>query len=705
MPRSSLDALLRPRSVAVIGASRRRGTIGAEIFHNLLANGFTGTVFPVNPGASSVQGVLAYPSLTAVPGDVDLAVIVVPARHVEPVIDDCVAKRVGAVLLISAGFAETGDEGRQIQSAITAKLRAAGIRMVGPNCLGLLNADPEIALDATFAPTWPPHGSVAFSSQSGAVGLAILDYAAELGIGVHQFVSVGNKADVSGNDLIEHWATDPAVRVILLYLESFGNPQNFLRIAKDVSRTKPIVAVKSGRTAAGARAASSHTGALATGEAAVEALIAQTGVIRTDTLEELFDVAMLLANQPVPRGGRLAILTNAGGPGIMATDACEGRGLTLAELSPATTASLRALLPAEASVRNPVDMIASAGPAAYEAALRLLLADEGVDAVLVLFVPPVGTEAADVAASIQRAGVGATKPILTSFMGIHGVPKALSSLRDGRFPSYAFPEAAVIALGRVAQYGQWLAREPGESPPLAGIDPARARAAIEGAGDGWIDSARVGEVLAAYGIERPRAVVAAGADEAIVAARAIGYPVALKLASPTITHKTEVGGIVLDITDDDGVRRAYETIRRRLDSLGRVREMTGVLVQPMVPRGVETFVGATRTPGFGALIGFGTGGVAVELWKDVVFRLHPLTDADAGDMLDAIRGRALLDGFRGGPVADREALIDILLRVDRLVGDLPEIAELDINPLVARAPGEGAVALDVRIRLSDPARR
>jgi acetyl coenzyme A synthetase (ADP forming)-like protein len=695
-----IDALLRPRTIAVIGASRTRGTIGAEVFHNIVANGFTGVVYPVNPSAHAVQGVRAYPSVRDVPDEIDLAVIVVPAAGVLAVVDECVAKRVRALLVISAGFAETGDEGRARQAELTAKVRDAGMRMVGPNCLGVLNTDPEISLDATFAPTWPPHGNIAFSSQSGAIGLAILDQARELGLGIHHFVSIGNKADISGNDLLEHWGADPAVRVILLYLESFGNPRNFLRIARAVSRATPIVAVKSGRTAAGARAATSHTGALAGMEVAVDALFAQSGVIRTDTLEELFDVAMLLANQPVPRGNRVAILTNAGGPGIMATDACESRGLALAELAPATTEALGAFLPPEASLRNPVDMIASARPASYETGLRLLLADDDVDAVLALFVPPVGTEAAEVAAAIRRGAAGATKPVLTCFMGMHGVPAALSSLREGKVPSYAFPEAGVIALGRVVRYGQWLARGEGCRLELPDIEVARARAALAGA-RGWLSADRVREVLAAYGIAMPASEVAAGADEAIAAARRLGYPVALKLASSTITHKTDVGGVVLDVRDDAGVRAAFAAIRTRLSDAGRGGEMQGVVVQPMVPRGVETFLGATRTPDMGPLVAFGTGGVNVELWHDVVFRVHPLTDLDAGEMIDQLRGQKLLDGFRGGPRADRAALLDAILRVDRLVGDLPEILELDINPLVARVPGAGVIAVDARIRVGD----
>jgi acetyl coenzyme A synthetase (ADP forming)-like protein len=693
-----LDFILRPRSVAVIGASRTRGTIGAEVLHNLLANGFTGAVYPVNPHAHAVQGVRAYPTVQAVPDEIDLAVVVVPAGQVPAVVDDCVAKGVRGLVVLTAGFNEVGERGRAVQAAMTAKVRAAGIRMVGPNCLGVLNADPAVALDATFAPTWPPHGNVAFSSQSGAVGLAILDYAKELGIGVHHFVSVGNKADVSGNDLISYWSRDPAVQVILLYLESFGNPRNFLRIAQEVARDKPIIAVKSGRTAAGARAASSHTGALAGSDVAVDALLGQAGVIRTDTMEEMFDTAMLLANQPVPRGNRVALLTNAGGPGIMAADACEGHGLALAELSPATTEALRGFLPPEASVKNPVDMIASARPSSYEAGLRLLLADEHVDAVIALFVPPVGTEAAEVAAAIRAAGAGASKPVLTCFMGMHGVPAALSSLREGRFPSYAFPESAGIALSRAVRYGRWRDRGVGTVPPLA-VDAARARAAIATAGSGWLPPEAVREVLAAYGIETPRGATASGVDEAVVAARAIGYPVAVKLASATIAHKTDVGGVVLDVRDDDGVRRAVDAIRRGLAERGRAAEMAGVTIQPMVPRGVETFVGMTRTPDFGALIAFGAGGIAVELWKDVAFRLHPITDLDARDMLDQIRARPLLDGFRGAPPADREALVEVLLRIDRLSEDLPAITELDLNPLIARPPGHGAIAIDARIRL------
>jgi acetyl coenzyme A synthetase (ADP forming)-like protein len=696
----SLDAVLKPRSVAVIGASRDRGSISGEVFHNLVSQGFPGPVYPVNRAAAVVQSVAAYPSIREVPGEVDLAVITVPRDGVLGAVRECAEKRVKGLVVLTAGFAETGSRGREIQEELKAIVRGAGMRMVGPNCLGLLNTDPAVQLNATFAPTWPPQGGVAFSSQSGAIGLTILDHARDLGIGISHFVSMGNKVDVSGNDLLEYWEDDPACRVILLYLESLGNPSRFMQIASRVARKKPIAVVKSGRTEAGARAATSHTGALAGLDVAVDALLGQAGVLRTDTMEELFDLAMLLANQPVPSGSRVGILTNAGGPAIMASDACESRGLSIPPLSEQTVAKLTAFLPPEASTKNPVDMIASATPAAFERALKLLLNDDAVDSVIVLFVPPLMTEAADVAAAIRRAGAGAKKPVVTCFMGTHGIPAALSSLREGRFPSYAFPEAAVLALARAVRYGRWLATPPGRIPELPGLDTEAARAVMRRAAPGrWLPAGDVRRILSAYGIRTPREEVAADAEGAAAAAARIGFPVALKLASETITHKTEVGGVVLALSDAEAVYEAFTSIRHNLARLGREKEMAGALVQQMAPKGVETFVGVTQAPGYGPLLGFGIGGVAVEVWQDVAFRVAPITDADAAHMLDQIRGARLLDGFRGGPRADRPALVATLLSVSQMVRDLPEIAEMDINPLVALEPGRGVVAVDARIRV------
>lgn len=698
-----IDVFFRPHAVALVGASRKRGTVGAEILHNLLMCGFPGPVYPVNPSSPVVQSIRTYPSVSAIPDEVDLAVIVVPAQHVETVVDDCIAKRVKGIVIISAGFAETGEAGAAAQERILQKVRDNGIRMVGPNCLGVLSTDPEWPLNATFAPTAPEPGAVAFSSQSGALGVAILDYAQDLGIGIRQFVSMGNKADVSGNDLIESWEDDPGTSVILLYIESFGNPRRFMQIARRVTRRKPIVLVKSGRTEAGARAASSHTGSLAGLDVAVDALLWQAGVIRTETIEELFDVAMLLANQPVPRGDRVAILTNAGGPGIMASDACASRGLEIPKLSDETEAALRELLPAEASVRNPVDMLASAGPEQYERATRLMLADDQVDALIVLFVPPIVTETTAVADAIQLGAEGTDKPVLTSFLGTHGVPEALSSLREGNFPSYAFPEAAALALVRAVQYGRWLQLEPGTIPELDRIDDVGARAAVAPAVNTgaatWLAPEAVYDLLAAYGIAAPVLRVTRSAEAAADAAEEIGFPVALKLWSTALVHKTEVGGVTLALKRPEDVWAAYRRMEDGLRKAGMLEAMDGAVVQKMADRGVETFIGMTLDPKFGPLIAFGIGGVSVELWRDVVFRVHPLTDLDARQMLDQIRGVKLLDGFRGSPPADRAALIDALLRISRMVGDLPEILELDLNPLIALEPGRGAIAVDARIRV------
>jgi acetyl coenzyme A synthetase (ADP forming)-like protein len=702
---STLDALFRPRSVAVIGASRRRESLSGQVFHNLISRRFPGAVYPVNPGSDVVQSVPAYPSIADVPVAVDLAVIVVPRDHVLPALEACGERGVRAAIVITAGFKETGKHGRALEDELLACARRHGMRLVGPNCLGVINTEPELDLNATFSAAWPPTGNVAFSSQSGALGVAILGHARSLGIGIRHFISVGNKADVSGNDLLEYWEKEPGVELILLYLESLGNPQRFMQIARRVARRKPIIVVKSGRTEAGAQAASSHTGSLAGLDVAVDALFEQAGVLRTDTLEELFDLTLLLANQPIPGGQRVGILTNAGGPGIMATDACVSRGLVLPELAADTVSALAAFLPPEASLRNPVDMIASAGPADFGEATRLLLADDAIDTVLVLYVPPVATDAPAVAEAIRDAAAGAQKPLLTCFMGLHGLSDALEPLRQGRIPSYAFPEAAALALSRAARYGRWLECPSGTVPELPDVQLARARNVVDSARSEtgrpyWLDATEASELLSAYGIATPGQVLATNAEEAVRAATSLGYPVAIKLASATIIHKSDVGGVVLGVSNERGVREAFSQIRDRLEGLGRGAEMSGVNVQQMAPTGVETFIGVTQDPAYGALIGFGIGGVAVEIWRDVVFRVHPLTDVDAAAMLAQIRGAKLLDGYRGAAPADRLALAEALLRVSRLVGDCPEITELDLNPLVAQPPGQGVLAVDARILIS-----
>lgn len=702
-----LQALLRPRSVAVIGASRRRDSIGEAILRNLIDQGFQGPVYPINPNAAYVHSIPAYPSVTSVPGEVDLAVIVIPAEQVLESARACGEKGVQALIVVSAGFKETGEEGQKRERALVDLARRYGMRLVGPNCLGVLNTDPSVSMNATFAPLQPPRGRVAFSSQSGALGLAILDYARRLNLGISQFVSVGNKAEVSGNDLIEYWERDAGTDLILLYLESFGNPRKFTQLARRVARTKPIIAVKSGRTPGGSRAASSHTGALASGsDAAVNALFRQSGVIRTDTIEELFDTAMLLSSQPVPTGPAVAILTNAGGPGIMTADACESAGLKLAKLEQKTVKALKEFLPPAASVRNPVDMIASADAPSYQRALGLLVTDKNVDAVIVIFVPPLTTGAQEVAGAILAGAAGSKVPVLSCFMGSHGVPESLRSLQEGHIPSYAFPEAAARTLARAVSYGVWRKKPAGTVPAIPDVNSGRAREAVakalEGAKAGesrWMISDQVEELLRAYGIRTSGAKTATNRGEAAMVARSIGFPVAMKVRSPDIVHKTDVNGVKLDLKTDEEAARAFDEIRAALARANPSARFQGVTVERMIVGGVETIVGMTRDASFGPVMLFGLGGVAVELLRDVSLRVAPLTDRDAEEMVREIRGFPILDGYRGAPKSNVPSLLDLLHRVSRLASDLDEVAELDLNPVVV-FPGEApSVAVDARVRL------
>jgi len=699
---ASLRVFFRPESVAVIGASRENGTIGAAVFRNILETGFAGTVYPVNPQAVAVHGVRAYPSILDIPGPVDLAIVIVPAGSVRDIADECGRKGVRGMVVISAGFRETGEVGRERERQLMEKVHHYGMRLIGPNCMGVLNADPEVSFNGTFSPVFPPFGNVGLLSQSGALGLALLDHASALRIGLSTFVSVGNKADVSGNDLIQYWEQDPATDVILLYLESFGNPRKFARLAPRVTSKKPIVAVKSGRSEAGSRAASSHTGALATVDVAVDALFRQSGVIRVDTLEEMFDVAGLLAHQPLPPGRRVGIVTNAGGPGILAADACEANGLEVAPLRDETKTALRKILPAEAGLANPVDMIASATAKQYADALRVLVQDDCLDAIIVIFIPPIVTQAPDVARAIREVvSGGVQKTILACFMMARGAPEELA--QSGRsVPSYIFPESAARALSRVVDYAEWRKRPRGVVPELD-VDGEAARAVVSAAlerapQDGaWLRAEQCAAILIAYGIPSAPALFARSAREAVAAARKLGLPVAVKLSSATITHKTDVGGVVLNIRSLAEVERAHKTIRDRLNALGRSDEMQGVTVQAMVEGGVEAIVGVTQDRSFGPLVMLGLGGTLVELVKDVQVRIQPLTDADARDMVRTIKGYRLLQGWRGAPPADVPALEDLLLRVSSMAGDLPEIAELDLNPVRVLGLGDGAIVVDARI--------
>ena len=697
---NAMKAFFRPRSVAVIGASRQRGTIGAEVLHNLLAYGFHGPVLPVNPTATVVQSIVAYPGVEDIPGPVDLAVIVVPRGAVLEVAEACGRKGVRALVVISSGFSEVGDAGIVRQQALVRTCREYGMRLIGPNCMGILNTDAEIRLNATFAPMAPPAGRVAFMSQSGALGLSIIDYASALGLGLSTFVSIGNKADISGNDLIRYWEQDPETDVILLYLESFGNPRKFSRIARQIGRVKPIVAVKSGRSAAGVRASGSHTGALlAASDVTVDALFAQAGVIRTDRLEEMFDVASLLASQPLPKGRRVAILTNAGGPGILCADACEANGLEVPALGDATRAALAAMLPGEASVGNPVDMIASASAAQFEEGIRIIGRDPQVDAIVVIFIPPLVTRPEDVARAIVAGArdLAGIKPVLTVFMQARGVPDDLRS-SDLRLPSYAFPEDAAGALARVARYAEWRARPVEDPARFADVRRDEATALIAsalGRKAEWLDSEEVWSLLRCYGIPVLEQRIVPDAEGAGSAAVELAGPVALKAIAPGLVHKTEVGAVRLGLGPDE-VKEAAREMGARLADAGFTA--SGYLLQRMAPRGVEMLVGVVHDRQFGPVIAVGAGGVLVELIKDVAVRLAPLSRSDAETMVRQLKSFPLLTGYRGSVPGDVDALIETVLRVSALVEDLPQIAELDLNPILVH--DNGVTVVDARIRLA-----
>jgi acetate---CoA ligase (ADP-forming) len=702
---ASLRRFFRPGSVAVVGASRDPRSIGGLVFSNILSGAYEGVVYPVNASSTVVQSVRAYPSLRDLPETPDLVIVAVPAPYVNDVVDEAGELGVRAVCIISAGFAETDDEGEKRQEDLVERARGHGLRVVGPNCMGLLNCAADVRLNGTFSQTFPDPGRLGFLSQSGALGLAVLDHVARLGLGMSTFVSVGNKADISGNDLLLYWEDDPETDVLLLYLESFGNPRRFSRIARRISYKKPIVAVKSGRTSAGRRAASSHTAALAAGDVAVDALFRQTGVIRTDTLEEMFGVAGLLTSQPLPRGQRVAILTNAGGPGILCADACESNGLEVPALREQTKEQLRRILPPEAGFDNPVDMIASGTAEQYGEALRVLGQAEEVDAVIVIFIPPVVTRAEDVAREIAaaRREMADDRTTVSVFMSARGLPAELS---DAGIPSYAFPEDAARALGHVAQYAHWRSSPHGDVVRPTDIDEVRARDVIDGAlretGEArWLDTSQAEDVLSAYGVRFAASRVVRSPEEAAAAQEEIGTPVALKLAAPI--HKSDVGGIRLGLEEPGTVAAAVREIRADLDDRGLEEYADSFVVQQMVDEGVEMVVGVTHDPSFGPLVMAGFGGTLVELLQDVSVRITPVTDEDVDEMLRSLRAYELLTGYRGSPPVDVDALKELLYRINAMVEDLPEVAELDLNPVFVS--GDGATAVDVRMRVHPAARR
>ncbi len=735
---AAVRALLHPTSVAVIGASRRRGTVGGELFHNLLSCGFAGPVYPVNPAADVVQSVAAYRSVLAIPGPVDLAIIVLPAETTIEVVHDCAAKGVKSVVVVSPGFAETGPDGAARQRELVAACRGAGMRLVGPNAMGVINLEHGVRLNATFSPTLPIDGRVGFLSQSGALGLAIIEHANRLGLGLSSFISIGNKADLSGNDFLQYWEGDEATSVIALYLESVGNPRKFSRIARRVGRTKPIIAVKSGRSAAGARASLSHTGArVSSSDVTVEALFHQAGVVRTDTLSEFFDVAALLANQPLPPGRGVAILTNGGGPGILAADACEADGLVVPPIPEAARRALAECLPPMATLDNPVDTM-DAPPEAYGRAIRILAGCEDVHAIIVLFVPPIGSSSEEVAGAVREAVAALERPIpvLTVFLSGEGGPAALRS-GSVRVPAFTFPEEAARALAHAAGYAEWRAAPEGNVPALEGLrtDEAAevlAKALALAVADGrpagaddprlaaqahaapptrsglgavgrsrWLRPDEAAQLLDCYGIRVADWRLVSTPEEAAAAADELGGPVALKAVATGVVRKRDAQAVALGLEGASEVRLRAEAMARALEAAGHHVER--LLVQRMVPPGIEMLVGVVHDRLFGPVMACGAGDSEMELLKDVAVRITPLTDCDAAEMLRSLAMYPLLEGYRNASRADVGALEQVLLRVSAMVEAHPEIVEMDCNPVIVLP--EGAVVVDARVRIEALGRR
>jgi acetate---CoA ligase (ADP-forming) len=698
----ALRAVLRPRSIAVIGASHHAG-VGASTLRNLLHHEFAGLVYAVNRSGGVIQCLPAYHDVTSIGAPVDLAVVAVPAEGVVQVARDCAAAGVRALIVLSAGFGEVGLQGSARQADLAKVCRDAGMRLVGPNCLGVINTDPAVRLNATFILQRPRPGRIGMMSQSGALGMAIIDYAEAHQLGISTFVSAGNKADVSGNDLLEYWEHDPGTDAIVLYMESFGNPRKFSLIARRVAARKPIIVMKSGRSAVGARAAASHTGALvAAADAPADALFHQAGMIRTDTLEQMFDVAALAVAQPLPNGSRVGIVTNAGGPAILCADACSAEGLSVPELADATKQRLAALLPPHAALTNPVDMLANASPEQVVGTISLLGDDPSIDAIVAIYIPVAEHDAESIAAALADAAqaLAGRKPLVAVFMMSGELPAALRAAVPS-IPTYPFPESAAIALARITRYARWRARprQAARSFPEVRHDVAAAVvAAATSRGGGWLAPNEIQELFQAYDLPVIAERRVATPDEAASAAQALGFPVVLKAVAPGVIHKTDIGGIALDLSDADTVRQEAQEMAQRLDRAGY--GITGFLIQPLVHGGVEMIAGFVHDPVFGPVVACGSGGVVVELVRDVSLRIAPLDRDDATEMVRDLKTFPLLNGYRGAMRCDVGALEDLLLRLSAMAVDLPAIVELDCNPVIMTA--QGATVVDARVRVSEP---
>jgi acetyl coenzyme A synthetase (ADP forming)-like protein len=697
----ALDSLFSPKSIAVIGASNRQGSVGRAAFTNILLNEYTGTVYPVNPKEHSISGVRAYPSVVDLPETVDLAVVIVPAPIVSSVVEECGRKGVKGLVIISAGFKEVGPDGAELERQVFSIAQKYSMRMIGPNCLGVINADPSVRLNASFASGMPVEGSIAFASQSGALGEAVLDYASGENIGFSKFISMGNKADVNENDILEYLRTDPMTKVILLYLEDIIDGRKFVDTVSRVTEEKPIIAVKAGVSPEGAKAASSHTGALAGSDEAYNAILKQSGVIRVESIIDLFDYARAFAKQPLPRGNRVAIITNGGGPGIMATDASVRYGLQIAQFSDATKNKLRAGLPKEASVNNPIDLVGDAQADRYELALGALN-DDNVDCGLALLTPQAMVDLKKVAATIASTGPKSGKTILASLLGLGDVTPAVGVLESNGVPNYSFPESAVRALAAMSEYKQWIDR-PRTQVKHFDVELVQARKIIARAKQAGLTNLSQTDamgVLDAYGLPAIKTEFARTKQQAIDLAKKIGLPVAMKIVSPDVVHKTDIGAVKLDLNSEQDVGEAFDEILKNVKANAPNARVDGVLLQNYVTGGVETIIGIHRDPKFGPLLMFGLGGIYVEAYRDVSFRLAPIRELGAHNMIQQIRGGKILQGFRGQPPRDLEAIAECIERLSQLAMELEDVQELDVNPLLAFE--KGCKAVDARVIIGPP---
>ncbi|MGQ9678235.1 MAG: acetate--CoA ligase family protein [bacterium] len=705
MSTNNLNFIFKPRSVAVIGASNKEGSVGRALFANILFNGYTGVVFPVNPKAKSILGVKSYSSVLDIEDEVDLAILIVPAITVPAVLAECGQKKVKGAIVISAGFKELGATGATLEQAVKERARSLGIRLIGPNCFGMINTSPSVRLNTTFGRVMPRPGNIALISQSGAVGVNALEYAESEEVGLSKFISIGNKADINECDLLKYLKDDDETDVIALYLEDLANPQDFMAIAREITsrpkRPKPILAIKAGRTTEGARAASSHTGALAGSDEAYNAFFSQARILRVDTVSELIAKAAVLAYQPTPKGPKVAIITNAGGVGIMATDACVRYGLSISTLTEKTRNELKKVLPPAAAINNPVDIIGDGDANRYRAAFRILIQDENIDSIIPIWTPTVMAEAIDVANAIAEEAQNTTKPILACIQTMGDNTLIRRTLLRSRIPHFLFPENAARALSTMTEFGRLSRRPAGEIVNFSDVHPEQVREIIKEAKKRprpFISEPECHRILKSYGIPVAEFGFACNVNEAVIIAKRIGYPVAIKIVSPDIIHKTDFGGVCINITDDNHLQDSYNTMIKIIKNKKPDADIWGVMIQKMAPPGgLETIIGMKRDPHFGPLLMFGLGGILVEVLKDVVFRVAPVNDLSVESMITGIRAYRLLDSFRGKPARDKQKIKESIQRLSQLVTDFPEFDEIDINPLFVYEEGKGALVIDARI--------